>query len=50
MVGQAYIIDATTNLKTAWLPIFTNTATNNAFNFSTPTTNFPLRFYRARTP
>ena len=50
VVGQPYIIEATTNLKTSWLPIFTNTATNSSFNYATPTTNFPLRFYRARTP
>ena len=50
VIGQPYVIEATTNLTASWLPIFTNTAASNTFNFTTSTTNFPFRFYRARTP
>jgi uncharacterized repeat protein (TIGR03806 family) len=49
VTGQPYTIEATTNFIT-WLPVFSNTAASNTFNFSTPTTNFPFRFYRARSP
>ncbi len=49
VIGQPYTIEATTNF-TSWLPVFSNTATSNAFNFSTATTNFPFRFFRARSP
>jgi regulation of enolase protein 1 (concanavalin A-like superfamily) len=48
--GQAYVIEATTDLKSSWLPIFTNTATNDVFDFAAPMTNQPLRFYRVKVP
>ena len=41
-------VQVSTNLKD-WLSIYTN-STGGLFQFSDPTTNFPLRFYRAVRP
>jgi autotransporter-associated beta strand protein len=49
-----YVIEATTNLNAPipWLPISTNTSgTNGVYQFIDPgSTNFPLRFYRVKSP
>jgi autotransporter-associated beta strand protein len=49
-----YVIEATTNLNAPipWLPISTNTSgSNGVYQFIDPgSTNFPLRFYRVRSP
>jgi hypothetical protein len=48
--GQTIVVEGSTNL-TVWTPLFTNTAGNNPFFFfDLATTNFPMRFYRARLP
>jgi hypothetical protein len=42
------IIYATTNLISAWIPIYTNPPTTNAIQFlDTASTNYRVRFYRA---
>lgn len=50
--GQTVVVEASTNLTaTNWVPVATNTFTNNAFYVSDPQwTNFPDRFYRLRSP
>ena len=46
--GQTIVVDGSTNLA-VWTPLFTNTAGNNPYYFfDLATTNFPMRFYRAR--
>jgi sugar lactone lactonase YvrE len=48
--GQTVVVDGSTNLVT-WTPLYTNTAGGNPIYFYDPaSTNFPRRFYRARTP
>ena len=48
--GQTVVVDGSTNLVT-WTPLYTNTAGGNPIYFDDPaSTNFPRRFYRARTP
>jgi len=48
--GQTVVVDGSTNLVN-WTPLYTNTAGGNPIYFDDPaSTNFPRRFYRARTP
>ncbi len=48
IAGQVVIIETSTNLAN-WVTLTTNTLGNTPFIFSDPgSTNFPLRFYRAR--
>ena len=46
LAGNSYVLEATTNLVN-WVPVSTNMATTNLFNFVDPdASNFPYRFYR----
>lgn len=48
VASQTIIVEASTNL-TSWSPVWTNTLTGMATNFTDPQwKNFPARFYRAR--
>jgi hypothetical protein len=48
--GRSYVIEVSTNLAD-WQPLTTNLlAANLMFQTDSPATNFPARFYRARTP
>ena len=47
LAGKTYIFQASTNL-TKWVPISTNTASADLFQFVDPSsTNYPYQFYRA---
>jgi glucose/arabinose dehydrogenase len=47
--GLTYVLEETTNLATSWMPLDTNTLIGASTNLTDPaSTNFPLRFYRAR--
>ncbi len=50
--GQTYFVEASTNIAdtNAWVPIATNIAPTNTFQFTDPSSvsNFLQRFYRAR--
>ena len=47
LAGKTYIFQASTNL-TNWVPISTNTASADLFQFVDPSsTNYPYQFYRA---
>ncbi|HEU0038546.1 MAG TPA: hypothetical protein VFR76_04670, partial [Verrucomicrobiae bacterium] len=50
--NQVVVIEACANLTVAqWVPLQTNILGNAALHFSDPAwTNYPGRFYRARTP
>ncbi len=50
--GRIVVVEAATNLANpAWLPVGTNTLTDDASYFSDPQwTNYPARFYRLRSP
>jgi hypothetical protein len=50
VTGSNYVLQASTNLTT-WMPLTTNLAATNWFNFIDPkATNFPYRFYRVLQP
>jgi sugar lactone lactonase YvrE len=49
-VGQTNVIDGSTNLVN-WSPLFTNVVGSTpSFFFDSSSTNYPWRFYRARSP
>ena len=50
--GQVIVVEACTNLfKPVWVPLRTNTFVGDTDYFSDPQwTNFPVRFYRVRSP
>jgi glucose/arabinose dehydrogenase len=48
-VGSTYAVEGSTNLSLPWIPFVTNTLLGASTNvIDSASTNFPLRFYRAR--
>jgi hypothetical protein len=49
--SETLVVEASTNLKSLWIPLATNTLTSDSLYFSDPQwTNYPARFYRVRSP
>jgi hypothetical protein len=53
LIGQAdatYVIEASSDLRKGWIPVYTNTAAQGTFQFVEPAPQPPgtSRFYRAR--
>jgi trimeric autotransporter adhesin len=50
IIGQNIVVDGSTDLIN-WVPVFTNASRGGAVHFSdSDSTNYPQRYYRARTP